>query len=269
MRMGVVLGLAVALVACQQSDTAVSATPAASSGTVAAATVSPPAAKARQEKVETDLIDFDYGYPAKAAAIPDLKRWLDADIDRQKADLTRQAIAARREARQGGWEFHALGYWVEWQVVTDLPGWLSLSASVGTYEGGAHPNHNFATILWDRHADRRREPVSLFTSPKALTAAIQKDFCRELDVQRKERRGADYMPESPIPEFDGCIDPVTSGVVILGSSNRRTFDRLGVLVPPYSAGPYVEGSYEVTLPVTAQVLAAVKPAFRESFSVKR
>jgi hypothetical protein len=40
------------------------------------------------------------------------------------------------------------------------------------------------------------------------------------------------------------------------------------LVPPYEAGPYAEGAYEVTLPVSAAVVAAVKGEYRPSFEVK-
>ena len=67
--------------------------------------------------------------------------------------------------------------------------------------------------------------------------------------------------------FDECIDPVAE-TVILGSSNGQSFNRIGILVPPYEAGPYAEGDYEVTVPVTSAVLAAVKPEYRSSFSAK-
>jgi hypothetical protein len=70
-----------------------------------------------------------------------------------------------------------------------------------------------------------------------------------------------------ITEFEECIDPAEQ-TVILGSSNGKAFDRIGVLVSPYAAGPYAEGSYEVTVPVTAKALAAIKPEFRNSFVVK-
>ena len=54
--------------------------------------------------------------------------------------------------------------------------------------------------------------------------------------------------------------------LILGSRNHKTFDRIGFLIAPYEAGPYAEGSYEVTLPVTPAVLAAVKPEWRGAFA---
>jgi hypothetical protein len=66
-------------------------------------------------------------------------------------------------------------------------------------------------------------------------------------------------------EFDACLDPA-SVTVILGSANGQGFDRIGFLIDPYAAGPYAEGDYEVTLPVTGKVLAAVKPEFRSAFA---
>ena len=47
------------------------------------------------------------------------------------------------------------------------------------------------------------------------------------------------------------------------------FDRVGFLIDPYTAGPYAEGTYEVTLPVTRAILAAVKPEYAESFTATR
>jgi hypothetical protein len=68
--------------------------------------------------------------------------------------------------------------------------------------------------------------------------------------------------------FSECIDP-TDSTIILGSSNRQGFDRIGVLVAPYEAGPYAEGTYEVTVPVTRAVMDAVKPVYRSAFAPAR
>jgi hypothetical protein len=121
--------------------------------------------------------------------------------------------------------------------------------------------------VWDRKADQRRDPLDLFTSKEALSRAIRQPFCAALNRERAKKRGEPVKPGST-DEFDQCIDPVAS-TVILGSTNRQAFDRIGVLVGPYEAGPYVEGDYEVTLPVTDAVLGAVKPEYRAAFAVKR
>ena len=224
----------------------------------------PPApTTARDVKEENELYQFEYAYPAQAAAIASLRAMLEADLARNRDELATEAKEGAALARESSFPFNPYSRSVNWQVVTDLPGWLSLSALVGFYSGGAHPNYVFDTLLWDRAADKRRAPVDLFTSAAALSAAIRAPFCRELDRQRAKKRGGDQA-SSGISEFDACIDPAAQ-TVILGSSNGRTFDRIGVLIAPYAAGPYAEGEYEVTLPVTAKVLEAVRPEYRAAF----
>ncbi|MCB2080395.1 MAG: DUF4163 domain-containing protein [Novosphingobium sp.] len=261
------------LAACEAPSNADGSAPEAASQspakTASATAASAPSASAREIEVSDDLIEFSYTYPANASAIPPLAAFLDADAEKSRAEVTARAGEMRDDAKEGGFPFRPFGYWVEWQTVTDLPGWLSLSATVSTYEGGAHPNHNFATILWDKQAAIRLEPAELFTSREALSAAIRAPFCRKLDKERAEKRGGDGKIGGGIGEFDACIDPLDNGTLILGSSNRKTFDRLGVLVPPYNAGPYAEGSYEVTLPVTETILNTVRPLYRSDFTVKR
>lgn len=245
------------------SDTQPAAEPVASSEPTAALT-----ATARSEKVENDLVSFEYLYPAAAAAIPALKAQFDAELDSRLHELTADARAARTDAQKEGYPFNAYGYWTEWKAVTDLPGWLSLSADISTYMGGAHPNHGFDSLVWDKQAGKRLDPAAMFTDKAALSRAIKAPFCRALDAQRREKRGGDGKLGG-IEEFDGCIDPLENGTLILGSSNRKAFDRIGILVAPYAAGPYAEGSYEVTLPVTAEVLAAVRPQYRSTFAIAR
>ncbi len=244
--------------------------PTASAATVplpvtAAASVEPPS-EAREVKVSSDLYEFEYAYPAQAAAIPALKAMLDADITRQQADLRKQAKAAQADAASSDFPYHPQSLYYDWKKVAETPDWLSLSSLVGSYTGGAHPNYWFAAILWDKRANRARKAPDLFVSEQVLSAAIIKPFCAELNRQRAKKRGLPVDPASS-DMFDECIDPVGE-TVILGSSNGRSFNRIGILVPPYEAGPYAEGDYEVTLPINQALLAAVKPEYRGSFSAQ-
>lgn len=63
--------------------------------------------------------------------------------------------------------------------------------------------------------------------------------------------------------------PVKDLTILLGSTNGRAIDRIGLLADPYVAGSYAEGSYEVTLPVTRAIAGAVKPAYRAAFALGR
>lgn len=230
----------------------------------ATATVAP---LARKTQEQTASFAFEYSYPAEAAAIPALVAELEADLAKRRRELVDAAKEGRIAAKENGFDFNPYSHSVSWTVVTDLPGWLSLSAMSSEYTGGAHPNHWPQALLWDKAADQSRVAADLFTSRAALAAAIRDPFCKALNRERTARRGEPVSTDSDDP-FDQCIDP-TASTVILGSSNKQQFDRIGILIAPYEAGPYAEGDYEITLPVTKAVLAAVKPQYRAVFALGR
>lgn len=223
------------------------------------------AAMGRKEEASNDLYEFAYEYPDQAGAIPGLRARLDAKLDETRKALIAESRDDRREAKKNDFPYHAHSSQTSWKVVTDLPGWLSLSSEFYVFSGGAHGMSGFDSLLWDKQADAARKPETLFTSEAALRSAIRRPFCSALDREREKRRGVPVQRGSD-DMFSDCIDPLES-TVILGSSNGKTFDRLGILVGPYAAGPYAEGTYEITLPVTSAVLGTVKPAYKDSFSI--
>ena len=269
--------LAVALLsACQKpaaekSDAVAQAVAPAGAMAMGAATAASPAAapegRARKVRIRNALFDFDYAYPVQAGHIPALKAWLDADLAKSRAELERSARDGQADAKAAGNPFTPYASDTAWQVVADLPSWLSLSAAVSDFTGGAHPNHGYTALVWDKAAGQRLVAIDLFVSKAALSRAIRGAFCDALDKQRAKRRDAPVNRASG-DDFDQCIDPVGS-TLILGSAGHQAFDRIGVLVGPYEAGSYAEGDYDITLPVTPAVLAAVKPQYRKAFALGR
>lgn len=227
-------------------------------------TEAPPPAEAVSVKDANDLYEFSYAYPAAAAAIPQVGAALDKLMEERRAELVAQSRADQGQAKKDGYPYHAHSYGAEWKVVADLPQWLSLSAEIYTFQGGAHGMTFFDSLLWDKRAQAVRKPLDLFAGKAALTSAVRAPFCAALDKEREKRRGAP-LDRAGDPMFTKCIDPAAQ-TVILGSSNGQTFDRIGFLVAPYEAGPYAEGSYEVTLPVTGKLMAALRPQYRAGFS---
>jgi len=230
------------------------------------ATAAAPAPKPESGGVDARTADyvFSYSWPAQVEAIPALRAHLAADQAERKRTLAGEAAEARRAAAADpDLRFVPYTLEVEWQVVADLPGWLSLSQRNSHFEGGAHPNSGFDSRVWDRKAGRALAPRDLFVSAKALDAAIRGPFCDALDRERAVRRGEPVNRASG-DDFDACIAP-SEQTLILGSTDRKRFDRIGILVSPYAAGPYAEGSYDITVPVTPAVLQAVKPEFRAAF----
>ena len=234
-------------------------------GTSASATASASGSGASAVKESSDLFEFDYSYPAAAGRIPALKAWLDTERTKARGQLIEDATAGRAEAKDSGFEYHAYASGRAWEKVTETPHFLTLSAQIYDYTGGAHPNHGTDSLLFDKQAAARLAPLALFASSAAFDAVIQPRFCALLDKERSKRRGEPVSRDGSL--FNDCIKP-SEQTVILGSSNGRAFDKVGVLVGPYAAGPYAEGDYEFTLPVTAALLRAVKPEYWDAFSVR-
>ena len=224
------------------------------------ATVAPAVAGA-QAAVKTADYAFDYSYPAAATRFPALRQWLDADHAALRASTARDAAANRREAMTGGFPFRPYETQRNWKVVTQTPRFLSLSGETYSYTGGAHGMTVSRALLWDRTARRRMVPRDLFVSDAAIQRAVGDAYCRALDRERARKRGA-AVRRGKWP--NQCV-PTRDTTLLLGSTRGRAFDRIGLIADAYVAGSYAEGPYEVTLPVTPALLAAVKPAYRAAF----
>jgi hypothetical protein len=205
---------------------------------------------------------FTFSYPAAVRHYPTLSSWLGQEEHRVRTAVTAEAKADQDEAAKDHHPFHPYEAVRTWKEVTNTPRFLSLSLEFYDYTNGAHGNSGFASTVWDKTTNSRRASLSFF-DPQALRTAATADFCRQLDAERRKKRANE---ESSPTDFDACIDP-TKQTLILGSSNRVTFDRLGFLIAPYEAGPYAEGTYEVTLPVTPAILASVRPQWRRFFAL--
>lgn len=231
---------------------------------VAAVAMVAATASAAAETVKTADYSFAYSYPAEAAAIPRLRASLEAERTELKQLTARDAAAARRESKKDGFPFRAYDTQKTWKVVTSTPRFLSLSSDAYEYTGGAHGNPSSGALLWDKQRGVSVEPIAVFSSQTALTRIIAPTYCARLKAERT-RRLAPYQDTSDT--FSKC-PPIIELTLLLGSTDRQRIDRIGLIADPYVAGSYAEGAYEVTLPVTSAIVAAVKPSYRAAFAVR-
>ncbi len=276
-----VLAAATLLAACSSGDAPAPTDQATSSASAAASSnsASPNSASAASAAVAgqaeagqastyayaqaNDLYTFKYSFPAVA---PELASILKREAESAEARLRADAGQARQDSKTQGFPYHAYEIQHEWQQVANIPRFQSLSAQIYSFSGGAHGNTGYDALVWDKQASKELKPIDFFASRSALDAVIQQPFCKKLDAARVKKRGGLLNPSDDM--FNKCIDPLEQ-TLILGSSNGKTFDRLGIIVGPYAAGPYAEGSYDITLPVTQAVLGQVKPEYKDAFSLMR
>ena len=216
--------------------------------------------------------EVGYSYPAYISAMPKLKRILDREHARLRNDAKQNAAEAAKMNASVPKE-NVFEYTVDrqqhWQTVANLPGFLSLSSRWYTYDGGAHGMYGQSSKMWDKKTGKFIEPLSMFLSGAAFDREVQTSFCDLLDKQRSERRDGEKVDRSKSDDWMQACPTPSEYILLIGSSNGRTFDRLGIYVGPYGAGPYSEGEYEIDLPVTAKLLAAIKPQYRAVFSVAK
>ena len=194
--------------------------------------------RAHGVKKRTIFTAFDYAYPAQAGAIPALKAWLDGD-DRTAAQANsspRRARAATRRSRAASNTAPMITA-TGWQVVTDLPGWLSLSAEIEglSRRRASQPLVRRAAVGQGGEPAPRPRPTCSSRSRRSPKRSARR-FCRAIDTRArgKARRAGEPQQRRHVRRMHRSRCDST---VILGSSNRRTFDRIGVLVAPYEAGP--------------------------------
>lgn len=221
----------------------------------------PVLAQVVETSVKTADYEFQYRYPAAAARIPGLKSWLDKDKAAIRAETARDGAAGRREAKQSGFPYRRYSFEKTWKVVTDTPRFLSLSSDSYDYTGGAHGTPASSALLWDKAKGRRLDTTSVFVSLPALQNAIRTDYCAKLKAEQRRRTEGS-------PSLMNACPPLKDLTLLLGSSNGRAINRIGLIADPYVAGSYAEGAYEVTLPMTRAILAAVKPEYRGAFAVR-
>ncbi len=224
-------------------------------------------AGANSVKEQNDLYSFSYSWPAAAGNIPALAQQLEAELEKSKQELIASAQKGKEESESNGFPYNPHYYSEDWKVVANLPRWLSLTGKFSTYTGGAHGNYGLETLVWDKKLGRGFPAIDMFTSAKDLSDALGDKLCKALDAERKKRRKG--TPKGQLlDEFSQCVG-VDQATVLVGSSNGKTFNRVGVWFGPYVAGPYVEGAYELTFPVDKAILATVKPTYKSAFSVRR
>lgn len=207
-----------------------------------------------------ELVEFAYAYPVEAARIPELVKALDGDREAKREALIAAARRDKDAAEKDGYPYRKHSHRQTWQRVTSTPRFLSLSAEIETYSGGAHGMQTFDTLIWDRNRRKQMKPLDLFQSSAAFDAVVRDAFCAGI----KRAKAAKGIEEAPDSVFAKC-PPASAQTVWLGSSDGRYLDRLTVAIAPYEIGAYAEGSYKVNLPMTGALVKVVKDEFARDF----
>jgi len=210
-----------------------------------------------------DLVEFNYAWSAEASANPVLIRRLRSDLETSWSAASSTAQADRAAALAAKRPFNGHRYSRRWATAGQSSRLLSLEGQTVIFTG-AEPSHGAEGLLWDRSTRAEIKAARLFTAGSSLEKLVHIPFCVTLEGERAKRRGAPVRAGDP---FSQCPKLSELAVLPADSNANRRFDRFRLIAPNGIAGAYAEGRYDIAVPVTAALRAALKPAYRSSFEV--
>ena len=214
--------------------------------TAAAVAAEPrPDAAIRNKNVDA-TVHLDDRIKADAALSADClaegKKWIGKNAAEAAAERKQDPVVFR----DGGWTFER-----KYAVRSVVDGrYVSVVRSDYMNTGGAHPNSDVDTILWDATASKRISIRPFFTETAdngPTMKAILKGVIASLNIEKKKRGTED----TATAEWYKGLEPklLKIGAVTLapsteaGKSSGLTFH-----YPPYAVGPYAEGLYVAFVP---------------------
>ncbi|MCG2841716.1 DUF3298 and DUF4163 domain-containing protein [Sandaracinobacter sp. RS1-74] len=208
-------------------------------------------------RYESPALGFRWSLAPEAALEPRLVQDMRGEALAERGRQIRSADEAAAAAQPGDRKYQT--EWSErWEPEAETDLLLAFSTRQYSYTGGAHGNVMFRTVIWDRDAGRRIQFAELFQDANGALAALKPAFCKALDAERKDRRGGVQLGG----DYDKCPDFTAYPIVPQGEGE---IGAIRVLVPPYEAGPWAEGVYEIALDA-ALVRPFLAPRYAGAFA---
>lgn len=170
------------------------------------------------------------------------------ELAKEKKDVARDAA----EAKKSGYPFRPYETIVSWTLAADTPHLLALSSLNYSFTGGAHGNTGYTAKIWDKQANKAIPFSALFTDWKKAQALLSPTYCSALAEEQKTRGG------NPVNNCPKLADQQ----IVPWADLASTAYQFRVLIGPYAAGSYAEGSYLITLPWPEGIEKLVKPAYK-------
>lgn len=213
---------------------------------------------------DSQLLDFEYSWPEAISPEPQLVARLKEDLSKSYDEALKNARENKADTEKYSAPFNQNSFLRIWTLEGQTPRLFSLVSNTDTFTGGAHPNHTTSAVLWDRSNHQQIELAQLFQSAEAFETALRPQFCKLLDAERLKRRQGETLDG----DFSKC-PPFSDLTIAPAGTGNGPFRTVQLIADPYVAGPYSEGSYEIEVPVSAGLVAALKPEFRGDFQAQR
>ena len=197
--------------------------------------------------------------PASVAAIPALYSKLYSEGVNDLDAFADGAKEGYEELKAAGAPIRAFERELNWKVAAETPRLLGLVLEEYENTGGAHPNAMLGSMVWDKQTGKALKPLDLMR-PDANNLKLDAMVCDAIHAAKQERTGSDELqPDQRCPVFSEVK------VTLAPSTAPGKAGGIEVLFSPYEVGPWVEGSYELSFPLS-KLSGDLNPAYAAEFA---
>jgi hypothetical protein len=205
--------------------------------------------------IKTKAIEATIKVDKALEAYPGLAPGLVAEGRREVETTRREAEKLRREDPKFNdgrpWTFER-----SYSQRSAIGRYVSIVRTDDTYQGGAHPNQQIDTILWDRDAKKRISIRPFFkeTADKGATMRAMAKLVRVAVFDEKKRRRLETVEDTP--ETNEWLKEIKPSLLSLGpvtlapSTEADKSSGITFHFSPYMVGPYAEGPLTAFVPWT-------------------
>ena len=203
-------------------------------------------------------LDWRWRTPPEAGLEPNLLRAMRGEALTEATKARQRARKDRTQAETAGFPFRKHDYWTDWTVAANTKRLLVLQGTSWQFTGGAHGNTGYAARLWDKQTGHTIPLEALFTDWPRARRLLEPAYCAALEQQRREKRGTTRLMD----DFETCPPLAEQFILPASAPADRTASSVRILLAPYVAGPFAEGTYEINLPWPPGTAALVAPPWR-------
>jgi len=220
-------------------------------------------AAADYDKIEkTKAYDIRLRIAGAAMAIPKLRDEIMKRFKKETVEIRELSTSDLKEMPQ---YFHPYAFDADWRVTFENDHLISLSTNTFIDEGGAHPNGEFDSIVWDKRANRVVPFHELFARSrtsvafKDIAAAARKAWKKSLI----EKAGAD-AEMSDMDQGIGADEQHLGHYALTYAKGDTGANGIVLLYGPGEVWAHVLGDFRLSIPV-AVFREDLTPEWRAEF----
>jgi hypothetical protein len=201
---------------------------------------------------KTALYDFRLRAPATAMAIPRVKARILSDYAQAIDGMKDQAAQEKKDSPDS---FRPYTIDVRWRTTFENPAVLSLSGETYSDTGGAHPNGDFQTVVWDKAAAKTLNLSDLFapSQTKAALAAIH-DAATRTWIKTVVKESADAGEPMSVADAQSTAGTGAGGnddqFALTYATGQSTANGIVFLYGAGAVWPHALGDFRIAVPVS-------------------